>query len=107
MATAFDKICRARPLLGTFVEITAAGAPRPEMDAAVNAAFEAIASVHRLMSFHDADSDVSRLNREAPVRAVGVHDWTFQVLQAAVDLHRRSRGVFDVAVAPALQAMGL
>jgi thiamine biosynthesis lipoprotein len=107
MATAFDKICRARPLLGTFVEITAAGAPRAELNAAVNAAFEAIASVHRLMSFHDADSDVSRLNREAAVRAVGVHDWTFQVLQAAVDLHRRSRGMFDVAVAPALQAMGL
>lgn len=107
MAIASDSLRRARPLLGTFVEITVAGAPAPAMEAAVNAAFESIATVHRLMSFHEADSDVSRLNREAQLRAVGVHDWTFQVLQMAVDLHRRSGGIFDVAVAPALQRMGL
>jgi thiamine biosynthesis lipoprotein len=102
-----DKIRRARPLLGTFVEIEVAGAARSEMDAAVNAAFEAIANVHRLMSFHEADSDVSRLNREACVRPTRVDAWTFEVLEAAVELHRRSGGVFDISVAPALQAMGL
>ncbi|SDO23322.1 FAD:protein FMN transferase [Afipia sp. GAS231] len=107
MAIASDSLRRARPLLGTYVEITVAGATAPAMEAAVNAAFETIATVHRLMSFHEADSDVSRLNREAHLRAVGVHDWTFQVLQMAVDLHRRSGGIFDVAVAPALQWIGL
>jgi thiamine biosynthesis lipoprotein len=107
MATASDKIRRARPLLGTFVEIEVAGAARSEMDAAVNAAFEAIATVHRLMSFHEADSDVSRLNREAWLRPTQVHTWTFEVLEAAVEMHRRSGGVFDIAIAPALQTIGL
>ncbi|MGB8400490.1 FAD:protein FMN transferase [Bradyrhizobium sp.] len=107
MATASDKVRRARPLLGTFVEIEVAGAARPEMDCAVNAAFEAVAHVQRLMSFHAPDSDVSRLNREAFHRPTGVDPWTFEVLEAAVEMHRRSNGVFDVAVAPTLQAMGL
>lgn len=107
MATAFTKLRRARPLLGTFVEIEAAGATGADLAAAIDAAFEAVATVHSLMSFHQADSDVSRLNREAHVHPVKVHPWTFQVLETAVELHRRSDGVFDIAVAPALQRLGL
>lgn len=107
MATAFTKLRRARPLLGTFVEIEAACATGADLAAAIDAAFEAVATVHDLMSFHQAGSDVSRLNREAHVHPVKVHPWTFQVLETAVDLHRRSNGVFDIAVAPALQRLGL
>jgi thiamine biosynthesis lipoprotein len=107
MAIASDKIRRARPLLGTFVEIEAAGPVKSDINAAIDAAFEAVAGVHRLMSFHEPDSDVSRLNREASVRPVSVHAWTFQVLEAAVEMHRRSNGIFDISVAPALQTMGL
>jgi thiamine biosynthesis lipoprotein len=100
-------IRRARPLLGTFVEIAAEGASISAMEAAVEAAFVAVDAVHRLMSFHEATSDVSRLNREAWSHAVPVHDWTYRVLKIALDLNRRSAGVFDVAVAPALQKLGL
>ncbi len=56
---------RARPLLGTFVEIDVADADERHAEDAVEAAFAAVAEVHRLMSFHEADSDVSRLNRAA------------------------------------------
>ncbi|WP_407166002.1 FAD:protein FMN transferase [Bradyrhizobium sp. ORS 111] len=107
MPIASDSLRRARPLLGTFVEIEVAAAAGPETDAAIDAAFDAVAEVHRLMSFHEYDSDVSRLNRDAGVRATRVHAWTFQVLEAAVEMHRRSGGVFDVTVAPELQAVGL
>src|ERR1700738_3218965 len=107
MATVSDKIRRARPLLGTFAEIEVAGAAKSKLDAAIDAAFEAVVSVHRLMSFHEPESDVSRLNREAWLRPVRVHTWTFQVLEAAVEMHRRSRGIFDISIAPTLQTMGL
>jgi thiamine biosynthesis lipoprotein len=103
---AHTKVRRARPLLGTFVEIEAEAASGTALDAAIDAAFADVAEVHRLMSFHEADSDVSRLNREAHLRPVVVHDWTYQVLQAAIVLNRRSAGVFDIAVAPVLQAKG-
>jgi thiamine biosynthesis lipoprotein len=97
---------RARPLLGTFVEIAADGGPGASIHEAIDAAFEAVARVHRLMSFHDPSSDLGRLNREAWRRAVIVHPWTYAVLRAALDLHRASDGLFDVTVAPVLQRLG-
>jgi thiamine biosynthesis lipoprotein len=64
---------RARPLLGTFAEVEALGLVEPAPERAVAYAFEAIERVHRLMSFHDPDSDISRLNRHV------VDPGTFQV----------------------------
>ena len=107
MPIASNKIRRARPLLGTFVEVAVTGASRADMDAAIEAAFSAMAQAHNLMSFHEAGSDVWYLNSEASTHPVCVHPWTFQVLQTAIDLHRRSTGIFDIAVAPVLQEMGL
>ena len=107
MVMASDSRRRARPLLGTIVEIAAAGPPERDLDAAIEAAFAAVEKVHRLMSFHDPASDVSRLNREAASRPVRVDPWTFAVIEAATDLHRRSRGLFDVNIATALQDLGL
>jgi thiamine biosynthesis lipoprotein len=98
---------RAKPLLGTFVEIAVTGASPAEMESAVDAAFDAVETVHHLMSFHEDDSDVSRLNRGAADGPVVVHPWTLEVLATALDLHRRSEGAFDVAVAPVLQDLGL
>jgi FAD:protein FMN transferase len=107
MEAAPVSIRRARPLLGTFVEIAVDGQTFDAAEAAVEAAFAAVATVHRLMSFHEAASDVSRLNRGAASGAVRVHGWTYQVLEAARDLHLRSGGMFDISVAPALQRLGL
>jgi thiamine biosynthesis lipoprotein len=98
MRPAFASARRARPLLGTFVEITAEGASPSALDAAIDGAFQAVTDVHRLMSPHEPESDVSRLNREASARAVSVHPWTYEVLRMAVELHEASAGVFDVAV---------
>ena len=102
-----DSVRRTQPLLGTFVEIAAAGAERDDLQQAIDDAFAAVAHVHRLMSFHDPHSDVSRLNRAASTRTVAVHAWTYQVLEMAIELHRQSAGVFDVTVAPLLQQCGL
>jgi FAD:protein FMN transferase len=97
-----DSFRRARPLLGTFVEIVVANAGGPETETAVEGAFEAIATVHRLMSFQETDSDVGRLNREAALHSVEVHEWTYRVLELSLDLYRRTAGVFDVTVARSL-----
>jgi thiamine biosynthesis lipoprotein len=98
-------IRRAQPGLGTIVEIAASG--DCDLAEAVDAAFDAVAQVHRLMSFHDAHSDVSRINREGFAGPVTVHPWTYQVLETALELNRRTAGCFDVAVAPLLQRRGL
>ena len=93
-------IRRARPLLGTFVEIAVAGLCRAALEDAVEAAFAAVGEVHRLMSTQDPDSDVTWVNREASSRPAIVHPWTYWVLEAALDLQRRSGGIFDITAAP-------
>jgi len=94
---------RARPLLGTLVEITAAG---PDAESAVAQAFHAVEQVHGLMSYHDRASDISRLNREAAFQPVAVHAWTWQVLAAARAFSEASGGLFDITVAPTLTRLG-
>lgn len=92
---------RARPLLGTFVEIRATAPTAARAERAVGAAFAAVARVQALMSFHDPLSDVSRLNRRAG-RGVRAHPWTHFVLRRAQGLHAATAGLFDIATAPAL-----
>jgi FAD:protein FMN transferase len=107
MRPASDSVRRARPLLGTFVEIAASGAPRDDLHAAIGRAFETVAVVHRLMSFHERDSDVSRLNRGAAIRPVHVDPSTYEVLRLSSELYAASDGLFDIAVADELQRLGL
>ena len=101
------EVRRCRPLLGTFVEITATHASAAAAHRAVDAAFDEVLLVHRCMSFHDAESDVSRLNREALDRAVAVHPATFEVLRWARLIAESSAGCFDVTVAPELVRRGI
>lgn len=94
------EVRRCRPLLGTFVEITARGCDEKLLSRGIEAGFAAIATVHRLMSFHDRSSDVSRMNRDAFPKGVNVHPWTWQVMEASKQFAEESHGMFDITVAP-------
>src|SRR2546430_9779896 len=93
------EIRRCRPMLGTFVEIQACGTNGAELEDAVEAAFLAIAHVQRLMSFHDPESEVSRMNRDACYKRVRVHPWTWRVLKSAQEFSRNTDGIFDITMA--------
>jgi thiamine biosynthesis lipoprotein len=83
---------RARPLLGTLVEIRI---PDGDHGRAVEAAFRAVEKVHRLMSRHDAESDVARINRAKPGERVAIDRWTQRVLRRAWEISAATGGVFD------------
>jgi FAD:protein FMN transferase len=100
------EIRRCRPLLGTFVEITVAGADEDRLNLAVDAAFAAVERIHDLMSAHDDRSELSLLNREAALRPVTVSRELFLVLQRADKLAAESGGAFDYNVAPTLARWG-
>jgi thiamine biosynthesis lipoprotein len=85
-----ELVRRCRPLLGTFVEISAEDAE------AIETAFGAIARVHRLMSAHERDSDVSRINRFAHIDSIEIDPWTALVIERALFWSKRSEGTFDV-----------
>src|ERR1700722_18433700 len=98
-------VARMRPLLGTLVEIRAGGAAS-RVAGGLAAAFAAIERVQRLMSFHDAGSDVSRINAAPAGLEVAVDRETYCVLRHALDLGQRSDGAFDITIAPSLVAAG-
>lgn len=99
MRSASNRVRRARPSLGTFVEITARGDDEAKLHSAIDRAFNAITRVDRQMSFHQSASDVSRINREAFQHKVSVDPWTWRVLRAAQKLSCESDGIFDITVA--------
>ncbi|WGG51116.1 FAD:protein FMN transferase [Rugamonas sp. DEMB1] len=98
---------RAQPWLGTLVEISVADAlPDEAVQQAISQAFAEVALVHRLMSFHAADSDVARLNRAWASEVLAVHPHTWQVLRLAQRVAEQSDHIFNIACAPRLVAWG-
>jgi FAD:protein FMN transferase len=95
----YERLRRARPLLGTIVEIeVGAHRTRNALHAAIDEAFRIIEQVHALMSYQEADSELSMLNRSAANDAQRVDPRTYRVLQAALQIARLSRGAFDPCV---------
>lgn len=103
--TELEQQIRARPQLGTVVEISATGA-RGRVRRAIDQAFDAVADVHALMSYQDPESELSHINRCAFSEAVPVHAHTWQVLNAAYSLAEASAGLFDITIAPTLTRLG-
>jgi FAD:protein FMN transferase len=100
------RVERARPLLGTLVEIACQGLAGAPAHRGIDAAFEAIDEVHRLMSFHALDSDVTRLNQGAATAPVEVDPRTAAAIALALEVAAASDGAFDVTIADRLVAWG-
>lgn len=84
---------RARPLLGTIVEVAVPRGARAR--AAIEHAFSAIAKVQTLMSAHDPGSDLGRLHDAVIGTPTRVHSWTWRVLAAAKKVNGATAGAFD------------
>lgn len=103
-----NRVRRCRPLLGTYVEIAAAGpADTSTLHRCVDRAYAAIEQVHGLMSFHSTDSDLSRLNARAHLEPQQVHTWTWEVISGALALSHETNGRFDISIGATLQSLGL
>ena len=96
---------RMRPLLGTFVEIGVV-ANTDGADRCIDRAFDAVALIQQLMSFHDADSELSRLNHFVG-EEVALHPHTAKVLAGALQMGRDSDQLFNCTVGGALVKQGL
>lgn len=89
---------RAKPLLGTIVDISLSA--RAEDEAALPrlmaACFDAVADVHARMSFFDLNSEIGRLNDLPAGEWVRVSGDTWSLLKEAMELYHESAGAFDV-----------
>jgi len=99
------EIRRMRPLLGTFVEVGVHADAQASAQAAIDAAFDAVAQVHQRLSFHEPDSDLTRLNRSRG-EAVAMHPLSLRVLRLAKAMMKASGQRFDVTIGGALVRRG-
>jgi len=96
---------RARPLLGTFVEIGVKEFSTEQAGWVFDEAFNAIRLIHDLCSFHDPRSELSRLNR-TPGAWIPLHHHTLRTLRLAKGLAARSNGKFNPTVGGILVQQG-
>jgi thiamine biosynthesis lipoprotein len=96
---------RARPLLGTLVEVGAgvgsSGPGAAAVEAAVDAAFATVSDVQRCLSRFEAGSDVTRFHALRAGQSMPVAQHTVAVLAAARSLHAASDAVFDITLCSA------
>jgi thiamine biosynthesis lipoprotein len=101
-----DRARRARPLLGTLVEISLRGRGDEDLHESADRAFAQIERIHQSMSAHSTDSDVFRINSAPAGSVIPVAESTWRVLELAMDISDASDGVFDVTVGAAMRARG-
>ncbi len=92
-----------RLVMGTLAHVIAVAPDSDMAKEAIDAAFEQLNGIEKLMSIHRADSEISRVNRGAAKEAVTLSKSTFEVLQRAVEFSRLSAGAFDVTVGPLIE----
>jgi FAD:protein FMN transferase len=86
---------RLRISLGTLVAVEATSTSAAAAEAAVEAAFAALAQVGHRLHPHTADSDLARINNAPLQTGVAVHSSTCDLLNLARRLNTLTDGVFD------------
>jgi thiamine biosynthesis lipoprotein len=92
-----------RYAMGTMFDVIVFHHSRADAMRVIEEAFTEIDRLERVMSHYRSDSDLSKLNREAQHRAVRVDASLYEILRDSIEFSRRSRGRFDVTIAPLLR----
>jgi FAD:protein FMN transferase len=97
---------RIRPWLGTYVYVDVEAASPQIAMAAMESAFEAIAGIHRAMSFHSAESDLAKLHQAGHLAPTSVSAHTRTVLERAPTPTKASNNIFNPTTTPSLVRHG-
>lgn len=90
------EVRRSQLLMGTIVEIVAAGQASGQLDTAIDAAFAEMARLDKLLSSHRQESEISRLSRDS--RGFMVTAETAEVIALGQDVAQHSGGAFDMTL---------
>jgi FAD:protein FMN transferase len=92
--------------MGTTFSIALHGRDRDLMEAAVQAAFDEVRRLDRLLSNYHPDSEWSLVNRRAAHQPVAISPELFRLISACLDRSRQTEGAFDITVGPLKRAWG-
>ena len=103
-----NRVKRCKPLLGTYVEVSVSSPnDNNTLLDVTDSVFSEIQRVEKIMSFHDPDSELSYINREAYKYSCPISKDMEEVLTAALVLSKKTNGIYDVSIAPSLVRNGL
>jgi len=91
-------------VMGTLLDVALFDLPEERSKLLLRHGFQEVRRLERILSTHDPDSALSRLNSLAGQGPVKVDPELWQVLHLCRDLQRRSGGAFDVGVGALLDA---
>ena len=97
---------RAQLLLGTLVEIAVELPSSEALEAGIAAAFAIVARIHRRLSLHHPQSELSQVNRNAATAVQPISADLRAVLRCALELAAQSGGAFDPTVGGRVAALG-
>jgi thiamine biosynthesis lipoprotein len=92
--------------MGTTFVVAAYGDDRNRLSAGVEASFEEVRRLDRMLSNYRPDSEWSEVNRYAAERPVKVREEVFRLLAACQEYSRLSGGTFDITVGPLMKVWG-
>jgi thiamine biosynthesis lipoprotein len=95
-----------RMSMGCAYAIVAYGDDAAALPRIVEAAFDEVDRIDRLMSHYKSESALSRLNREAAQGPVAVDPELFDLIAESLRYSRESDGAFDITVGPLMRAWG-
>jgi len=99
-----QEVKRMEMVMGTLLEVSVEGEAAGE---AVAAAFKEVRRWDGLLSNYKADSEISRLNREAYPKGSGTSKEMVHFLQTAQGLSRETSGYFEILTEPLTRLWGL
>ena len=93
-----ERLTRIKPILGTYVTISvAAEATREKLIEVTEAGYKEIQKIHDLMSFHESNSEITRINLGAYKRPIQISTDTLKVINTALEIGKISDGTFDIS----------
>lgn len=94
---------RAQMHMGTLVSITAVASDKETGRKAIQAGFDEIKRLERMLSTWVASSELSQVNAEAGRHPVRVSRETFEIVAKSLEVARLTDGGFNIAVGPAVE----
>lgn len=104
--TAPEELVLSGPTMGTTYTVKIAAAPDADAHAVRSIVDEVLAQIDVQMSGYRTDSEIARFNAQRSTEWFPVSENVARVAAAAQEVARRSRGAFDVTVAPLVDLWG-
>jgi thiamine biosynthesis lipoprotein len=89
-----------REIMGTFARVVVVARNTQQAKTCIDAGFDEMKRIDSVMSDYKADSELSKLNREAFGNPVKASPELLGILQKSVEFSRLSDGAFDITVGP-------